>query len=105
AGTLQLKTGETEPGKANLLKAYGADPGDPETVTLLQQYKIDLPRPAAPAPVAAPPVLTPAAPPAPSATQQSAAALASVAATGASQPAPSATARATSSAAPPQQRA
>ncbi|MCY1021221.1 tetratricopeptide repeat protein [Pyxidicoccus sp. MSG2] len=102
AGTLQLKTGETEPGKANLLKAYGADPGDPETVTLLQQYKIDLPRPAAPAPVAAPPVLTPAAPPAPSATQQSAAALASVAATGASQAAPSATARATSAAAPQQ---
>ncbi|WP_164000217.1 tetratricopeptide repeat protein [Pyxidicoccus caerfyrddinensis] len=102
AGTLQLKTGETEPGKANLLKAYGADPGDPETVTLLQQYKIDLPRPAAPAPVAAPPVLTPAAPPPPSATQQSAAALASVAATGASQASPSATARATSGA--PQQR-
>jgi tetratricopeptide (TPR) repeat protein len=103
AGTLQLKTGETEPGKANLLKAYGVDPGDPETVTLLQQYKIDLPRPAAPAPVAAPPVLTPAAPPPPSATQQSAAALASVAATtGTSQASPSATARATSGA--PQQR-
>jgi tetratricopeptide (TPR) repeat protein len=86
AGALQLKTGEAEPGKANLLKAYAADPGDPETVTLLQQHKIDLPKPAAPAPVAAPPVLSPAAAPAaPSATQQSAAALASVAATGASQ--------------------
>ncbi|WP_164013003.1 tetratricopeptide repeat protein [Pyxidicoccus trucidator] len=101
AGALQLKTGEAEPGKANLLKAYAADPGDPDTVTLLQQYKIDLPRPAAPAPVAAPPVLAPTAPPAPSATQQSAAALASVAATGGTSSQPSATPR-TAPAAPPQ---
>ncbi|WP_194858268.1 tetratricopeptide repeat protein [Myxococcus sp. AB056] len=81
AGALQLKTGEAEPGKANLLKAYTADPGDPDTVTLLQQHKIEPPRPAAPAPVAAP--AAPAAPatPGPSATQQSAAALSSVAAT------------------------
>ncbi|NMO23462.1 tetratricopeptide repeat protein [Pyxidicoccus fallax] len=94
AGALQLKTGETETGKANLLKAYGADPGDPDTVTLLQQYKIDLPKPAAPAAPAAP-VLTPVAPQTqaaaqPSATQQSAAALASVAATGAAQQQPAA---------------
>ncbi|MCP3098715.1 tetratricopeptide repeat protein [Myxococcus sp. K15C18031901] len=75
AGALQLKTGETEPGKANLLKAFAADPGDPDTVTLLQQHKIEPPRPAAPAPA---PV---AAPVAPTATQQSAAALASAAAT------------------------
>ncbi|MFY1829013.1 tetratricopeptide repeat protein [Myxococcus fulvus] len=83
AGALQLKTGEAEPGKANLLKAYSVDPGDPDTVTLLQQHKIDPPRPAAPqAPVAAPPVQ------APTATQQSAASLASgVAATaGTSEP-------------------
>ncbi|GHG62078.1 tetratricopeptide repeat protein [Comamonas sp. JC664] len=81
AGALQMKTGEAEPGKANLLKAYSADPGDPDTVTLLQQHKIELPRPAAPAPVAAP---APAAP-APSATQQSASALSSVAATAATE--------------------
>ncbi|NVJ28420.1 MULTISPECIES: tetratricopeptide repeat protein [Myxococcus] len=81
AGALQLKTGEAEPGKANLLKAYSVDPGDPDTVTLLQQHKIDPPRPVAPAPVAAPPVVTP------SATQQSASALASVAATEAQTPA------------------
>ncbi|MBZ4416736.1 tetratricopeptide repeat protein [Myxococcus sp. RHSTA-1-4] len=87
AGALQLKTGEAETGKANLLKAYGADPGDPETVTLLQQYKIDLPRPAAPAAPQAP-VVTPVAPqqaPAaaaqPSAPQQSAATQPGVAAT------------------------
>ncbi|HZI12341.1 MAG TPA: tetratricopeptide repeat protein [Myxococcus sp.] len=81
AGALQLKTGETEPGKANLLKAYVVDPGDPETVTLLQQFKLEPPRPAAAA--VAPPVLT--ASPPPSATQQSAAALASAAATQASE--------------------
>ncbi|TQF15603.1 tetratricopeptide repeat protein [Myxococcus llanfairpwllgwyngyllgogerychwyrndrobwllllantysiliogogogochensis] len=75
AGAIQLKTGEAEPGKANLLKAYSVDPGDPDTVTLLQQHKIEPPRPAAPAPVVAPPVLTP------SATQQSASALSNVAAT------------------------
>ncbi|MCE9667846.1 tetratricopeptide repeat protein [Myxococcus stipitatus] len=75
AGSLQLKTGEAEPGKANLLKAFAADPGDPDTVTLLQQYKIEPPRPAAPAPA---PVVAPVAP---TAAQQSAAALASAAAT------------------------
>ncbi|NVJ03329.1 tetratricopeptide repeat protein [Myxococcus sp. AM009] len=104
AGALQLKTGEAEPGKANLLKAYAVDPGDPDTVTLLQQHKIEPPRPAAPAPVAAP--VAPA-PPGPSATQQSAAALSSVAsaagtqspaakpvATQAAKPAPSARAEA-----------
>ena len=80
-GALQLKTGEAEPGKANLLKAYAVDPGDSDTLTLLKEYKIDLPRPAAPAPVAAPTVPTPSAP---SATQQAAAALSNVAATGAS---------------------
>jgi len=63
-GVLQLKTGEAEAGKANLLKAHAADPGDPETVTLLQQYKIELPRAAAPAPAPAAPV-APAAPAAP----------------------------------------
>ncbi|ATB49534.1 tetratricopeptide repeat protein [Corallococcus macrosporus] len=88
AGALQLKTGEAEPGKANLLKAYTADPGDPDTVTLLQQHKIEPPRPAAPAPAAAPAAPAPAAP-GPSATQQSAASLSSGAATAATEaPAP-----------------
>ena len=34
AGVLQLKTGEAEAGKANLLKAYEADPADAETLAL-----------------------------------------------------------------------
>jgi cellulose synthase operon protein C len=68
AGVLQLKTGEGDAGRANLLKAYQADPGDPETVTLLQQYKVEIPRPAAPAPVVAPVAAPPpAAPEAPAA--------------------------------------
>lgn len=53
-GMLQLKTGEAEPGKANLLKAWEADPNDAETLTLLQQYKVEPPKPAAPPPAAAP---------------------------------------------------
>ncbi|WP_205507732.1 tetratricopeptide repeat protein [Myxococcus vastator] len=85
AGALQLKTGEAEPGKANLLKAYTVDPGDPDTVTLLQQHKIEPPRPAAPAPVAAPAAPVAPATQGPSATQQSAAALTSVAATAGTQ--------------------
>ncbi|MBN8472481.1 tetratricopeptide repeat protein [Corallococcus exiguus] len=54
AGVLQIKGGEADTGRGNLLKAYQADPGDPETVTLLQQYKVEIPRPAAPTPVLAP---------------------------------------------------
>ncbi|MGE6757364.1 tetratricopeptide repeat protein [Corallococcus interemptor] len=54
AGVLQIKGGEQDTGRANLLKAYQADPGDPETVTLLQQYKVEIPRPAATTPVLAP---------------------------------------------------
>ncbi|MBN8226971.1 tetratricopeptide repeat protein [Corallococcus macrosporus] len=68
AGVLQIKGGEADVGRGNLLKAYQADPGDPETVTLLQQYKVELPRPAAPAPVLAPVAAPPpAAPEAPAA--------------------------------------
>ncbi len=74
-GVLQLKTGESEPGKANLLKAWEVDPNDSETLSLLQQHRIDIPRPAAPAPViaapaapvAAAPVAAPVAPEAPAA--------------------------------------
>ncbi|WP_415829708.1 tetratricopeptide repeat protein, partial [Corallococcus exiguus] len=54
AGVLQIKGGEADTGRGNLLKAYQADPGDPETVTLLQQYKVEIPRPAAPTAVLAP---------------------------------------------------
>jgi tetratricopeptide (TPR) repeat protein len=65
-GMLQLKTGELEPGKANLLKAWEADPNDPETVTLMQQYKVEQPKPAAPPPAPVPvpvPVAAPVAAP------------------------------------------
>ena len=53
-GMLQLKTGEAEPGKANLLKAFEADPSDSETLALMQQYKVEQPKPAAPAPAPVP---------------------------------------------------
>ncbi|WP_225412217.1 tetratricopeptide repeat protein [Stigmatella hybrida] len=62
AGSLQLKTGEPEPGKANLLKAWQADPNDSDTLSLLQQYKVELPKPAAPAPAPVAPVPVAAAP-------------------------------------------
>ncbi|WP_407931745.1 tetratricopeptide repeat protein, partial [Citreicoccus inhibens] len=55
AGVLQIKTGEADAGRANLLKAWEADPGDPETVTLLQQHKVEPPKPAAPPPAPVPP--------------------------------------------------
>jgi tetratricopeptide (TPR) repeat protein len=59
-GVLQLKTGEAEPGKENLLKAWQADPNDSETISLMQQHKIEPPKPAAPAP--APVAVAPVAP-------------------------------------------
>ncbi len=55
AGALQIKTGEADVGRANLIKAWQADPGDPDTLALLQQHKIETAAPA-PAPVAAAPV-------------------------------------------------
>ncbi len=81
-GMLQLKTGESDPGKANLLKAWESDPNDAETLTLLQQYKVEMPKPVAPvvvapvAPVAAPVAVAPvaAAPQAPVAAPQAVAA-------------------------------
>src|SRR5258706_7893624 len=51
AGALQLKTGEGEPGKSNLLKAYELDPNDPETLELFKQHNVPLPTKAAPPPV------------------------------------------------------
>ncbi|MGQ0505546.1 MAG: tetratricopeptide repeat protein [Myxococcaceae bacterium] len=43
-GALQLKTGEADAGKGNLLKAFQADPSDAETKALLDQYKVELPK-------------------------------------------------------------
>src|SRR6478672_11409305 len=37
-GALQLKTGDGEPGKSNLLKAYELDPNDPDTLDLFKQH-------------------------------------------------------------------
>ncbi|MBZ4330015.1 tetratricopeptide repeat protein [Corallococcus coralloides] len=87
AGVLQIKGGETDTGRGNLLKAYQADPGDPETVTLLQQYKVEIPRPVAPTPV-----LAPVAAPPPAAAEAPAAATVPVTAPPAAAEAPAATA-------------
>ncbi len=58
-GALQLKTGEADAGKTNLLKAWEIDPADEDTKAIFSQYKVELPKPAAPppppAPVAPPP--------------------------------------------------
>ncbi|MEW5742841.1 MAG: tetratricopeptide repeat protein [Myxococcota bacterium] len=65
-GTLQMRNGEPEAGKANLLKAFEADPADAETLEAMQKAGVPVPKPAAPEPpppppqpvqVAAPPVL------------------------------------------------
>lgn len=65
-GTLQMRNGEPDAGKANLLKAFEADPADQETVDAMTKAGVAVPKPAAPEPpppppqpVAAPPVLTP----------------------------------------------
>ncbi|HVE86807.1 MAG TPA: tetratricopeptide repeat protein, partial [Myxococcales bacterium] len=49
-GSLQLKGGEKDAGKANLLKAYELDPADPDTQAALQKFKIELPRAPEPEP-------------------------------------------------------
>ncbi len=54
AGALQMKNGEAEAGKQNLLKAFQLDPADAETQALLQQYKVEPPRAASPDKVQAP---------------------------------------------------
>src|SRR3954467_3832528 len=46
-GSLQLKGGESEAGKANLLKAWEQDPADKDTEAALKQFKIEPPKPAA----------------------------------------------------------
>ncbi|MBI3183438.1 MAG: tetratricopeptide repeat protein [Myxococcales bacterium] len=53
AGALQMKNGEPEAGKANLLKAHQADPADAETLAALAQWKVEAPRPQAAEPPAA----------------------------------------------------
>jgi tetratricopeptide (TPR) repeat protein len=45
AGELQLKLGEAEAGKGNLLKAFEQDPQDAETSAVLSRWKIEPPRP------------------------------------------------------------
>lgn len=57
-GSLQLKGGEATTGKANLLKAFEADPKDEETLSVMQQFKVDAPR-AEPPPPPPPPQLQP----------------------------------------------
>lgn len=54
AGALQIKGGELETGKANLLKAYELDPNDAETLATLTRCKVETPQPAAPPPPPAP---------------------------------------------------
>ncbi|HEY8207666.1 MAG TPA: tetratricopeptide repeat protein [Myxococcaceae bacterium] len=49
-GALQLKGGEADAGKANLLKAWEVDPEDKDTEAALKQFKIEPPRPAPPEP-------------------------------------------------------
>ncbi len=58
AAGLQLKNGELDAGKANLLKAFTADPSDSETLALFTQWKIE--SPSAPAPPPAPAAVAPA---------------------------------------------
>ncbi|GMU62718.1 MAG: hypothetical protein AMXMBFR34_44810 [Myxococcaceae bacterium] len=55
-GTLQLRNGESDAGKASLLKAFEADPADAETQEAMQKAGVPVPRPAAPEPPPPPPV-------------------------------------------------
>jgi cellulose synthase operon protein C len=58
-GALQLKTGEADVGKANLLKAFDLDPSDNDTLEAMKTHRVEPPKkeapPPPPAPVAAPP--------------------------------------------------
>jgi tetratricopeptide (TPR) repeat protein len=53
-GALQMKAGERDAGRSNLLKAYEADPADAETLALFQQHQIPIPRAEPPPPPPAP---------------------------------------------------
>src|SRR5688572_8776585 len=74
-GSAQLRAGEAEAGKANLLKAYAAGPTDAETLEAMKQFDVAVPAAPVAAPIAqqvqaaqarasagAPPVLQPVAP-------------------------------------------
>lgn len=72
AGDLQVKNGEADAGKSNLLKAWKVDPSDALTLDVMKQHKVDVPQAAAPPPPPPPQAVQPAAtnasiPPAPSA--------------------------------------
>src|SRR6266852_1461890 len=53
---LQLKTGSTDEGRANLLKSHQLDTKDPQTLALMSQWKVESTNAPAPLP---PPVLSP----------------------------------------------
>ena len=55
AGALQIKTGEAEAGKANLLKAFEADPGDQDTLAVMKQHNVEPPKKEPPPPPPPPP--------------------------------------------------
>jgi tetratricopeptide (TPR) repeat protein len=48
AADLQLKLGEMEPGRANLIKAYQVDSQDTETIAMMGRWKVEPPRAAIP---------------------------------------------------------
>src|SRR5262245_11696375 len=48
--SLQIKGGEAEPGKSNLLKAYELDPNDADTLDLMKQHGVAMPAKEAPPP-------------------------------------------------------
>lgn len=64
-GTLQMRNGEPDAGKANLLKAFDADPADQETVDAMTKAGVPVPKPAAPEPPPPPPQPVAPAPPPP----------------------------------------
>ncbi len=61
-GSLQIKTGEADAGKANLLKAFEVDPGDAETLEAMGKYGVAVPKAAEPPPPPAPAPVAVAAP-------------------------------------------
>ncbi|MFT3714231.1 MAG: tetratricopeptide repeat protein [Archangium sp.] len=54
-GALQIKAGEPNVGKENLLKAFAADPADNDTLEAMQKNGVPVPKPAAPEPPPPPP--------------------------------------------------
>jgi tetratricopeptide (TPR) repeat protein len=54
-GSLQIKSGEGEPGKSNLIKAYELDPNDADTLELMKQHGVAAPQKAPPPPPPPPP--------------------------------------------------